>query len=71
MLYKQLSWNSGPNLKPLHTFEGGDKITGMLHSGTAFDIEKHLFVFDERNFYVLKMKPDSITVHENVYCIGL
>eukprot|EP00347_Sterkiella_histriomuscorum_P004764 403359199 len=71
MIYKQFSWSSGPNLKPVFTIEDASSITGSIHSGTAYEVDKHMFLFDEKNFYVVKQKPDSIKVYENVYCIGL
>ena len=68
-LFKQVAGDTGPSLKLQHTFET-DKITGILHSGCAYDIEKHMFLVDEKNFYVVKLDPEEVIVHENIYCIG-
>lgn len=66
----QISNDNGPQLKLQYTFADTNKITGILHSGTAYDINKHLFLFDDKNLYVVKANPDSVTVYPNVYCVG-
>ena len=47
-------------------------ITGTLHSGAAYEINQHLFLFDEKNMYVIKIHPtvECIT-YEDIYCIGI
>lgn len=43
-----------------------------MHSGAAYEPDKHLFLFDERNMYVIKSgtTPQCI-VYSDVYCIGI
>ncbi len=47
------------------------EITGTLHSGTAYEVNNHMFLFDEKNMYVVKVNPPSITVYPDLYCIGI
>lgn len=30
------------------------QITGIIHSVTSYEVEKHLIMFDEKNAYVIK-----------------
>ncbi len=47
------------------------EITGTLHSGTAYEINNHMFLFDEKNMYILKVDPASCTVYQDLYCVGI
>ena len=47
------------------------EITGTIHSATAYEIGKHIFVFDEKNMYVISYMPYKIVVYPNIYCIGI
>lgn len=46
-------------------------ITGTIHSGCSFNIEQHMFLFDEKNMYVIKMNPPECLVYNDINCIGL
>jgi hypothetical protein len=48
------------------------EITGTIHSGTGYEIDNHIFLFDEKNMYVIKTNPTpTCTVYEDVFCIGI
>ncbi|CDW83468.1 wd-40 repeat protein [Stylonychia lemnae] len=49
------------------------KIGGMIHSGCSSDVDKHFFIFDEKNMYLIEILPDEneITTFPFVYCVGV
>lgn len=47
------------------------EITGNIMNGTFVDFDKHMFLFDEKNMYVIRQRPFALTVFEDVNCIGL
>ena len=50
------------------------EITGLLHSACTFDTEKVLFLFDEKNMYVLEWtaeKTPTCLAYTDLYCIGI
>lgn len=55
-------------MKDIPEFE---EITGKVHSATAYDLTKEIFLFDEKNMYVISFNPYTITVYSNIYCIGI
>lgn len=69
-LCSQSQQGGGIKLRQIYSLET-DAITGTLHSGTAYDTDKHAFLFDNKNMYLIKMNPDSVTTFPNIYCIGL
>lgn len=50
-----------------------DKITGQVVHGCSFNIAKNMFLFDDKNLYVVKMKKSGTEIkpYENVFCVGI
>ena len=58
--------------KLLKTYPSFLEISGTIHSAVSYDIDKYLFLFDERNMYVItNSRPPKCQVHQNIYCIGV
>lgn len=47
------------------------EIKGNLHSGTSYNVNDHVLLFDEKNLYVIKnTNPQKTRTYPNVYCVG-
>jgi hypothetical protein len=46
-------------------------ITGTIHSGCSYDISDHIFLFDEKNMYMLKFETMKLTIFANVFITGI
>ncbi|CDW79381.1 UNKNOWN [Stylonychia lemnae] len=55
----------------LHQLNGGDTVTGTIHTISSYDIENHLIMVDELNMYVYKIQEATWQIYENQYCTGL
>eukprot|EP00347_Sterkiella_histriomuscorum_P013502 403364473 len=50
-----------------------DKIKGQLLQGCSFNISKHMFLFDDKNMYVVRMRKatNDFKTYENLFCVGI
>ena len=75
ILYRNLVKDEKYQPVAIKTFPKYPEITGTLHSGCAYDIEQNIFLFDEKNMYVIKFEQEKSTwnciVYLNIYCIGI
>ncbi|CDW71088.1 wd-40 repeat protein [Stylonychia lemnae] len=73
MIYKSSSSDSySCSLKRFKTFKD-TYISGNLHSAVTYDIKHHIFLFDERDLYIILMDKDAqqIGIISNIFAISV
>lgn len=70
-LYRQDEEDDRVKLTKIRQYNDMPEIKGNLHNGTFYDIDDHLILFDETNMYVIRIKPFSLTIFNDVNCVGL